>query len=67
MSNDREWLKAEQSGEDVLAELMFARLVAELPPIEASAAFVDQAVQGVWRARVRRRIVTGRLCLRIKR
>jgi hypothetical protein len=53
----RHWLKAEERGEDDLAERMFARLVAEMPAIEASAGFVDRTVQTVWRARTRRRIV----------
>lgn len=56
--NCREWLAAEQDGHDELAELTFARLVAELPPIEASPAFVDTVVQRAWRAHLRRRAVS---------
>jgi len=58
MPNDREWLQAERSGQDVLAERLFARLVAELSPIEPSADFVRRTVQAAWRARARRRMVT---------
>jgi hypothetical protein len=58
MPNDRDWLQAEQSGQDALAEMMFARLVAEMPPIEPGADFVGRTVQAAWRARARRRIVT---------
>lgn len=54
---ERHWLKAEERGEDELAERMFARLVTEMPAIEASAGFVDRTVQAAWRARARRRIV----------
>jgi hypothetical protein len=59
MRNDREWLQAEQNGQDAPAEMMFARLVAEMPPIEPGPAFVDRTVQAVWRARARRRVVMG--------
>ncbi len=58
MPNERQWLRAEQSGEDELAETMFASLVAQIPPIEPSADFVDRTVQAAWRARTRRRLVT---------
>ena len=57
MPNDRDWLQAEQSGHDALAETMFARLVAEMPAIEPGAGFVDRTVRAAWRARARRRIV----------
>ena len=59
MPNDRNWLRAERSGQDALAEALFARLVAELPPIEPGADFVRRTVQAAWRARARRRIVVG--------
>jgi hypothetical protein len=51
------WLQAEQSGREELAEIMLARLVAQLPAIEPSAAFVDRAVQAAWRTRTHRRRV----------
>jgi hypothetical protein len=57
LNAERHWLKAEERGEDELAEGIFARLVAEMPAIEASAGFVDRTVQTAWRARTRRRIV----------
>ena len=57
MANDREWLQAERNGQDELAERMFARWVAELPPIEPAADFVSRAAQAAWRARTRRRLV----------
>jgi hypothetical protein len=55
--NEQQWLQAEQSGQEELAEIMFARLVAQVPPIEPSAAFVDRAVQAAWRTRTHRRRV----------
>jgi hypothetical protein len=57
MPNDRQWLQAEQRGQDELAEMGFARLVAEMPPIEPSADFVHRTVQAAWRTRTRRRLV----------
>ena len=57
LNPERQWLKAEERGEDELAETMFARLVAEMPAIEASAEFVDRTAQAAWRARTRRRVV----------
>jgi hypothetical protein len=51
------WLQAEQSGEEELAEIMFARLVAQLPAIEPRADFADRAVQAAWRTRTHRRLV----------
>jgi hypothetical protein len=51
------WLQAEQSGQEELAEIMLARLVARLPAIEPSAAFIDRAVQAAWRTRTHRRRV----------
>lgn len=56
MTKERRWLQAEQSGQDELAEMMFARLVAEMPPIEPSADFVDRTVRAAWQARSRRRL-----------
>jgi hypothetical protein len=53
--DERQWLQAEQSGQEELAEIMFARLVAQLPAIEPSMAFVDRAVQAAWRTRTHRR------------
>jgi len=54
LNAERHWLKAEERGEDELAERMFSRLVAEMPAIEAGAGFVDRTVQTAWRARTRR-------------
>jgi hypothetical protein len=53
MGNDQEWLRAEHSGQEALAERVFARLIAEMPPIEPGVGFVDGAVQAAWRARAR--------------
>lgn len=58
MANERQWLQAEQNGEDELAEQMFARVMTGLPGIQPSAAFVTRTVQLAWRARVRRRRTT---------
>jgi hypothetical protein len=57
MPNDKQWLQAEQRGQDELAEVLFARLVAQLPPIKPGADFVDRTVQLAWRARTRHRLV----------
>ena len=57
MPNDRQWLQAEHSGEDALAEMLFAHLVAEIPPIEAGPDFVGRAAQAAWRSRARHRFV----------
>ena len=57
MTNERQWLHAEQSGQEELAERIFARLVAEMPPIEPSAEFLDRTVRAAWQARVRRRLI----------
>jgi hypothetical protein len=58
MTNERQWLHAEQSGQEELSERSFARLVAEMPPIEPSADFVSRTVRAAWQARTRRRLVT---------
>jgi hypothetical protein len=58
MPNDRDWLRAEQEGEDALAETMFAHLMADLPPVEPGAEFVRRTAQAAWRARARRRLMT---------
>jgi hypothetical protein len=55
--DERKWLQAEQSGEDPLAEILFASLVAEIPAIEPSPDFVGRTVQGAWQARARRHLV----------
>ena len=55
MSNDQNWLRAEQDGDDVLAEAMFARVIAAMPPIEPGADFVSRTVDAAWRARTHRR------------
>lgn len=57
MPNERKWLQAEQSGQDSLAEILFAHLVAEIPSIEPSPDFVCRTVQAAWRARARRLLV----------
>ena len=57
MPNDRQWLQAEHSGRIELAEMLFAQLVAEMPPIEAGPDFVGRTAQAAWRSRTRRRFV----------
>ena len=57
MPNEREWLQAEQNGQDALAETMFARVVADMPSVQPGADFVGRTVQVAWRARARRRMV----------
>src|SRR5205807_7015368 len=57
MPNERQWLHAEQSGQDELAEMIFARLVAEMPPIEPSTGFVERMVRAACQAHTRRRLV----------
>lgn len=54
MLKEREWLRAEQSGQEDLAEAMFARVVAEMPAVEPSAGFVGRTVRIAWQARGRR-------------
>jgi hypothetical protein len=58
MPGEREWLQAEQGGQDAIAEAMFARLIADMPPIEPGDAFVERTVRTAWRARRRHRVVT---------
>ncbi len=58
MPDKPHWLDAEENGHEELAESMFASLVAEIPSVEPSAAFVDRAVHAAWQARSRRRRVT---------
>jgi len=58
MTNERQWLHAEQSGQEELSERIFARLVAEIPPVEPSADFVNRTVRAAWQARIRRGLVT---------
>jgi hypothetical protein len=55
MENERQWLDAEQTGQDELAEGTFARVIAGLPRIQPSEAFVIRTSQVAWRARARRR------------
>jgi hypothetical protein len=57
MTNERQWLHAEQSGREELSEKIFARLVAEMPPIEPNADFVNRTVRAAWQARTRRRLL----------
>jgi hypothetical protein len=54
MSKHEDWLRAEESGQDELAESIFAQLMIELPVMQPSAAFVDRTVHAAWRARRRR-------------
>ncbi|MEQ1898047.1 MAG: hypothetical protein ABL971_11740 [Vicinamibacterales bacterium] len=49
----RDWLASEQDGREDLAEFTFARLMADLPPVEPSPAFVGRTVQAAWQRRVR--------------
>lgn len=58
MPDKPHWLRAEESGQEELAESAFARLMAEIPSVEPSAAFVDRAVHAAWQARSRRRRMT---------
>jgi len=56
MSDERNWLEEEKNGDDALAEAMFARLMAEMPPIAPGADFVGRTVQMALRSRARRRL-----------
>src|SRR6185295_3261556 len=58
MPNNSDWLQAEESGDEVLAETLFARVIAGMPAIEPGADFVPRTVHAAWRARARRRLVT---------
>lgn len=58
MRKEPDWLQAERSGQNEIAEAMFARIVAGMPLVPPSADFVDRTVQAVWRARARRRLFT---------
>ena len=49
----RDWLASEQDGRDDLAEFTFARLMADLPRVEPSPAFIERAVKAAWQRRVR--------------
>lgn len=51
----REWLDAEEASREDLAEQAFARLMADLPGEEPSAAFIEQVAVGAWERQVRRR------------
>ena len=63
MPDKPHWLRAEETGQEELAESAFARLVADLPSFEPSSAFVDRAAHAAWRARIRRRLVTRVACV----
>jgi uncharacterized membrane protein YbaN (DUF454 family) len=56
--NRRQWLQAEQSAQEELAELRFAQLMAEMPSVEADAAFVNRTARIAWRAHTRHRLLT---------
>jgi hypothetical protein len=49
------WLAEEESGHDDAADASFARLFTAMPRLEATPAFVEQAVTAAWRWRARRR------------
>ena len=57
MANERQWLEAEQAGQEEVAERMFGRAIAGLPRIQPSESFVIRTSQGAWRARAQRRRV----------
>jgi len=57
VGKERQWLQAEQSGQEELAEMMFARLVAEIPTVGPSTDFVARTVRAAWQGRRRRRLV----------
>jgi len=56
--NGRQWLQAEESAQEELAELMFAQLMAEMPRVEADAEFVNRTAKVAWRAHIRRRLIS---------
>ena len=49
------WLGAEESGQDDAADEALVRVFAAIPKVEATPAFVQQAVTAAWRWRARRR------------
>jgi hypothetical protein len=55
MPDQPHWLRAEETGQEELAERAFARLIAELPSVEPSSGFVDRAMHAAWQARRHRR------------
>jgi hypothetical protein len=57
MPDERQWLQAEQSGQDDLAEKAFARVVAEMTAVDPSADFINRTVRVAWQAHARRRLV----------
>jgi|SRR5690242_1034604 len=57
MAKERQWLLAEQRGQDQLAEEIFAHLVAEMPTVEPGPDFVARTVRSAWLARTRLRLV----------
>jgi hypothetical protein len=57
MPDERQWLQAEQSGQDDLAEKAFARVVAEMTAVDPSADFINRTVRLAWQAHARRRLV----------
>jgi len=57
MPKERQWLHAEHSVQDELEEIIFARLVAEMPPIEPSTGFVARTVRAACQAHTHRRLV----------
>jgi hypothetical protein len=58
MPDLRQWLQAEASDQDALAEMLFAGLVAETPSIQPGPGFVDRALRAAWQTRVSHRLVT---------
>ena len=49
------WLKAEQRGEEDVADAALAHLFAAVPKVQPRSGFVEQAFIGAWRWRARRR------------
>jgi hypothetical protein len=57
LRDTRQWLEAEREGREGLAELTFARLMSELPPVEPSPVFVGAIVHRVARRQAQGRVV----------
>ena len=53
----RRWLAAEHDDDEAAADASFARLIAQLPRVEASPDFAARTTRAAWRARARRRLV----------
>jgi len=57
------WLAAERDNDDAAADAAFARLLSQLPRVEANPDFAARTAPAAWNVRARRRLVTrlGRL------